>query len=242
MQRHYELALLADFEQAEQAHELAEQCSSMITGAGGAVHRLEHWGRRNLAYPIRKQGKAFYVLLNIECDAKTRDELQRSLHFNENVLRHLLIRRAEAITETSPLARQRKENSARDSATEAPAQTNDDKTRDELANKTEPKGDKEITLDEGAPPESPPEKLPEATAAEAAAPEEKGTTATTPADANQTPVASSETTEAATEEAATEEAAENGNEEAATEEAAENGNEETATEEAAENGNEKTGA
>ena len=103
MQRHYELAFLVDSDQATQAHDLAERYSSTITDAGGTVHRLEHWGRRNLAYPIQNRTKAFYVLINLECDAPTRDELQRSLQFNDNILRHLLIRRSEAVTKASQL-------------------------------------------------------------------------------------------------------------------------------------------
>ena len=123
MQRHYELAFLVDSDQATQAHDLAERYSSTITDAGGTVHRLEHWGRRNLAYPIQNRTKAFYVLINLECDAPTRDELQRSLQFNDNILRHLLIRRSEAVTKASQLIAHQHSDAPKDTAEAAPKDT-----------------------------------------------------------------------------------------------------------------------
>ncbi|MGZ8248138.1 30S ribosomal protein S6 [Methylomagnum sp.] len=86
----------------------------MIEGAAGKIHRLEDWGRRQLAYPINKVLKAHYVLMNIECDQPTLDELESGFRFNDAVIRSLTVRKDEAITEPSPMAREgQAESSAR---------------------------------------------------------------------------------------------------------------------------------
>ncbi len=101
--RHYEILLLIHPDQSEQVNSMVERYTSSVTGNGGAIHRLEDWGRRHMAYPINKIHKAHYVLMNIECDNETLDELYHNFRFNDAVLRELVIRRKEAITEASPM-------------------------------------------------------------------------------------------------------------------------------------------
>jgi len=101
--RHYEVVFLVHPDQSEQVPGMVERYRGMITGNGGQIHRLEDWGRRQLAHMINKVHKAHYVLMNIECESSVLDELLGAFKFNDAVLRHLVIRRDEAITEASPL-------------------------------------------------------------------------------------------------------------------------------------------
>ena len=101
--RHYEIVFLVHPDQSDQIQRMLERYRKMVTETDGAVHRLEEWGRRQLAYPIQKLSKAFYVLMNIECAPETLAKLEESLHFNDAVLRWLVIRRKAAITEESPI-------------------------------------------------------------------------------------------------------------------------------------------
>jgi small subunit ribosomal protein S6 len=103
--RHYEVVFLVHPDQSEQVPGMIERYSASIREAGGIVHRLEDWGRRQLAYPINKIHKAHYVLMNIECDQKSLDELNSAFRFNDAVLRSLVVRRDNAITEQSPMAK-----------------------------------------------------------------------------------------------------------------------------------------
>jgi small subunit ribosomal protein S6 len=103
--RHYEVVFLIHPDQSEQVPAMVERYQGIITGSGGAVHRSEDWGRRQLAHMINKVHKAHYVLMNIECEQTALDELLNSFKFNDAILRHLVIRRDEAITEASPLAK-----------------------------------------------------------------------------------------------------------------------------------------
>jgi small subunit ribosomal protein S6 len=103
--RHYELVFLVHPDQSEQVPGMLERYQSMITGDGGRVHRLEDWGRRQLTHTINKVHKAHYVLMNIECNQPVMDELQAAFRFNDAVLRHLVMRRDEAVTEPSPLVK-----------------------------------------------------------------------------------------------------------------------------------------
>ena len=115
--RHYEVVFLVHPDQSEQVPAMIERYRATIESGGGAIHRLEDWGRRQLAYPIQKMHKAHYVLMNIECGTDTLEELASAFRFNDAVLRHLFINRKEAITEASPLMRkpeERRERSARD--------------------------------------------------------------------------------------------------------------------------------
>jgi small subunit ribosomal protein S6 len=103
--RHYEIVLLVHPDQSEQVPAMLDRYRSMIESGGGHIHRLEDWGRRQLAYPITKMHKAHYLLLNIESDKKTLDELVGAFRFSDAVLRHLVIKMESAVTEASPMAR-----------------------------------------------------------------------------------------------------------------------------------------
>lgn len=103
--RHYEVVFLVHPDQSEQVPGMIERYTSSIKEAKGLVHRLEDWGRRQLAYPIDKIHKAHYVLMNIECDQQTLDDLNSAFRFNDAVVRSLVIRRERAITEQSPMAK-----------------------------------------------------------------------------------------------------------------------------------------
>ncbi len=110
--RHYEVVFLVHPDQSEQVSGTMGRYKSLIEGAGGTVHRLEDWGRRQLAYPIEKLHKAHYVLMNIECDQKPLDELLEAFKFNDAVLRHLVVRRERSYTEPSPLVKEREREDA----------------------------------------------------------------------------------------------------------------------------------
>ena len=107
--RHYEIVFLVHPDQSEQVPAMVERYQGMVVGGGGTVHRLEDWGRRQLAYSINKIHKAHYVLLNVECDQSVVDELVGAFRFSDAVIRHLVIRRDEAVTEASPLAKSEEE-------------------------------------------------------------------------------------------------------------------------------------
>jgi small subunit ribosomal protein S6 len=102
--RHYEIVFLVHPDQSEQVPAMVERYQGMVTDSGGAVHRTEDWGRRQLAHPINKIHKAHYVLLNVECGQSVLDEIRGAFRFNDAVLRHLVIARDKAITEASPMA------------------------------------------------------------------------------------------------------------------------------------------
>ncbi len=108
--RHYEIVFMVHPDQSEQVPAMIERYRTMITGHGGQIHRLENWGRRQLAYQISKIHKAHYVLMNIECNQEALDELEDGFRFNDAIIRHLTIRQDEAVTETSPLAKEHKPN------------------------------------------------------------------------------------------------------------------------------------
>jgi len=112
--RHYEIVFLVHPDQSEQVGAMIERYRSMIETNDGQIHRLEDWGRRQLAYPINKIHKAHYVLMNIECDDATLEELSSAFRFNDAVLRNLVIKRDQADTEPSPIAQAKDEQSERD--------------------------------------------------------------------------------------------------------------------------------
>jgi small subunit ribosomal protein S6 len=109
--RHYEVVFLVHPDQSEQVPAMIERYKSMIGSGGGRIHRLEDWGRRQLAFPIAKVHKAHYVLMNIECDQKTVNELTGAFRFSDAVLRHLMVKMDAAVTEPSPMARAEEEES-----------------------------------------------------------------------------------------------------------------------------------
>ena len=107
--RHYEIVFLVHPDQSEQVPAMIDRYRSGIEAKGGKIHRLEDWGRRQLAYTIQKMHKAHYVLMNIECDQNVRDELESAFRFNDAVIRNLIMKRDEAITEMSVLAKEKAE-------------------------------------------------------------------------------------------------------------------------------------
>ena len=113
--RHYEICFLVHPDQSEQVPAMLERYRSLVEAANGKIHRVEDWGRRQLAYPIAKLHKAHYVLMNIECDGATLAELEGIFRFNDAVLRHLTVLRQEAVTEQSVMlkAKEEKDRSGR---------------------------------------------------------------------------------------------------------------------------------
>ena len=131
--RHYEIVFIVHPDQSEQVPAMVERYKALVTARSGIIHRLEDWGRRQMAYPIQKVHKAHYVLMNIECDGEALAELENSFKFNDAVLRHLTIKTRKAVTTPSPMMKEEKSRSfnqgdaaatpasATEEATEAPA-------------------------------------------------------------------------------------------------------------------------
>src|SRR6478736_10477106 len=117
--RHYEIAFIVHPDQSEQVPAMIERYRSIVTARNGRVHRLEDWGRRQLSYLIQKVHKAHYVLMNIECDQETLDELDHAFKFNDAILRHLTIKMDGAVTEPSPMMREEKAKPAGPAADDA---------------------------------------------------------------------------------------------------------------------------
>jgi len=109
--RHYEVVFIVHPDQSEQVPGMVDRYRQMVTGRGGKVHRLEDWGRRQLAYPIAKVHKAHYVLMNLECDQGTLDELDHAFKFNDAVLRHLIVKMSGPVSGASPMMRDEKSRS-----------------------------------------------------------------------------------------------------------------------------------
>ena len=109
--RHYEICFIVHPDQSEQVPAMVERYKGIVAARKGAVHRLEDWGRRQLAFPLAKVHKAHYVLMNIECDGETIAELEHSFRFNDAVLRHLTIKMPKAVTEPSPMMKEEKSRS-----------------------------------------------------------------------------------------------------------------------------------
>ena len=106
--RHYEIVFIVHPDQSEQVGAMVERYKTMITEANGKIHRLEDWGRRQLAYPINKIHKAHYVLMNIETTPEVIDEIETAFRFNDAVLRHLTVKMDAAVTEASPMMKDEK--------------------------------------------------------------------------------------------------------------------------------------
>ena len=109
--RHYEVVFIVHPDQSEQVPAMIERYRALITSNGGAIHRLEDWGRRQLAYPIQKIHKAHYVLMNIECNQTVLEELEHGFKFNDAVLRHLTMATKTAVTAPSPMMKEEKSKS-----------------------------------------------------------------------------------------------------------------------------------
>ena len=109
--RHYEVVFIVHPDQSEQVPAMIDRYRTLVTSNGGAINRLEGWGRRQLAYPIQKIHKAHYVLMNIECNQFVLDELEHAFKFNDAVLRHLVIATNEAVVAPSPMMKEEKSKS-----------------------------------------------------------------------------------------------------------------------------------
>jgi len=114
--RHYEIVFMVHPDQSEQVPAMVERYSAAITEDGGTIHRVEDWGRRQLAYPIQKIHKAHYILLNVECSQAALDELTTNFRYNDAVLRNMVIGRDEAETEESLIMKAEREEKERESA------------------------------------------------------------------------------------------------------------------------------
>lgn len=134
--RHYEIIFLVHPDQSEQVPSMIERYTGSITEAGGQIHRLEDWGRRHLAYPIQKIHKAHYVLMNIECDNETLAELNNTFRFNDAVIRSMVVRTKDAVTEISPIK-----------AAESRQDRRDDRRRDEDDSRVEVDLDENVAED-----------------------------------------------------------------------------------------------
>lgn len=118
--RHYEIVFLVHPDQSEQVPGMVERYSNLITNGGGQIHRLEDWGRRHLAYPINKIHKAHYILMNVECSNEVLEELSHNFRFNDAIIRDLVIRRKDAITEESAIKASQNREDRRPARQEAP--------------------------------------------------------------------------------------------------------------------------
>ena len=114
--RHYEIVLIVHPDQSEQVPAMIDRYKATLAAAGGKIHRIEDWGRRQMAYMIDKLAKAHYVCMNIECDQKTLEELEHAFKFNDAVLRHLIIKTKKAETEPSIMMKEVQREEARKSA------------------------------------------------------------------------------------------------------------------------------
>ncbi|TAJ76797.1 MAG: 30S ribosomal protein S6 [Gallionellaceae bacterium] len=117
--RHYEIVFIVHPDQSEQVPAMIERYRTLVTGKNGHIHRLEDWGRRQMAYPIQKIHKAHYVLMNIEADQETLDELEHAFKFNDAVLRHLIIKVKAAVAAPSAMMKEEKSRSLTGEAAEA---------------------------------------------------------------------------------------------------------------------------
>jgi small subunit ribosomal protein S6 len=119
--RHYEICFIVHPDQSEQVPAMIERYKTLITGQNGKVHRIEDWGRRQLAYPIQKLVKAHYVLMNVECGKATLDELEHAFRYNDAVLRHLTIGVKKAEIAPSPMMKVVEKEEAKKAASEQAA-------------------------------------------------------------------------------------------------------------------------
>ena len=145
--RHYEIVFIVHPDQSEQVPAMIERYRGIVTAKNGKVHRLEDWGRRQLAYLIQKVHKAHYVLMNIECDQEILEELEHAFKFNDAILRHLIIKVGGPITDPSPMKHQEEKTASAATENEANTPTSDT----EATKNTEATKDTETAKKESAP-------------------------------------------------------------------------------------------
>ena len=131
--RHYEIVFMVHPDQSEQVPGMIERYTGLITEAAGTVHRLEDWGRRQLAYPVLELHKAHYVLMNVEATAEAIEELETAFRFNDAVLRSMVMRTKHAVTEASPMAKAKDERDARRAPSDKPAEAPKEEAKAEEA-------------------------------------------------------------------------------------------------------------
>lgn len=133
--RHYEIVFLVHPDQSEQVPAMVERYTNTIESTGGKIDRYEDWGRRHLAYPINDVHKAHYILMNVECTQEALDELTTNFRYNDAVLRNMVIRRDEAVTEMSPIkaveSREDRRRAERNEASEAKTEQSEEKAEQE---------------------------------------------------------------------------------------------------------------
>jgi len=118
--RHYEVIFMVHPDQSDQVAAMVERYTAVVEAAEGKVHRLEDWGRRQLAYPINKIHKAHYVLMNIECSSEALEELSNLFRFNDAVIRNMVVRMKAAVTDISPIKASEARDDRRPPRREAP--------------------------------------------------------------------------------------------------------------------------
>ena len=127
--RHYEIVFLVHPDQSEQVPGMVERYRTLVENSGGSVHRQEDWGRRQLAYTINKIHKAHYIMMNIECTAEVREELESIFKYNDAIIRSMIIKRNRAISEPSPLLEEEDDSArAKPQAAQSPAKESQDKS------------------------------------------------------------------------------------------------------------------
>ena len=136
--RHYEIVFLVHPDQSAQVPAMIQRYQNAIKNGGGKTHRLEDWGRRPLAYPIKKVHKAHYVLMNVECTESVLKEIESAFRYNDMVIRNLVLRCHEAVTEPSPVAKQEKKEKnghhhAKNTGKTAPPSSNDEDRSSQMA-------------------------------------------------------------------------------------------------------------
>lgn len=139
--RHYEIVFLVHPDQSEQVPAMVERYRTMITNSGGAVHREEDWGRRQLEFPIKKIHKAHYVLMNIECGQEILEELESAFRFNDAVLRHLTLICKAAVTEKSAMLKEVEREESNKTTDRKPASSQETRASDTAETKPATSGD-----------------------------------------------------------------------------------------------------
>lgn len=148
--RHYEVVFLVHPDQSEQVPGMVERYTQLMTDNGGKVHRMEDWGRRQLAYPINKIHKAHYVLMNIECGGETLEELTTLFRYNDAVLRNLIIKAKEAVTEESLILKGERESKERKARAEQKRKMEEEAAAAAAADEAAQPASDDVDLDPGS--------------------------------------------------------------------------------------------
>ena len=152
--RHYEIVFMVHPDQSEQVPAMVDRYRGIIEGGEGQIHRLEDWGRRQLAYPIQKVHKAHYVLMNVECGSEVLAEIESAFRFNDAVIRNMIMRREDPVTDASPLAKSKEEEEeaaakAAKRAAEEAAAAEAEAANEEPAAEAEAPAEQEASTDDG---------------------------------------------------------------------------------------------